>query len=265
VNFSAQQVTKEKQGIELKGIIIWSIFREGDGPFKAYKNLGNDLSSNEPRLANKTLSEMSNSIVRHRIANSSIEDILTKRDEIRKEIKDQMNKIVNGWGVWLESVEITDVRVLSKTLFNNLQVEFREANRQAAEIIKINTQKKLDVLSMEQKQQIQKLKIEKQTQNSIFELDQSLKVKQEKMKIVEMETKLKMEQADQNNKLNQHNNNCSLQYNLQIDENEKRKQLKKIQNNMEIEMKKRELEMLAKETDFLKQQEQLKINELVHQ
>lgn len=63
---------------------------------------------------------MSNSIVRHRIANSSIETILTKRDEIRQEIKDQMNKIVNGWGVWLESVEITDVRVLSKTLFNNL-------------------------------------------------------------------------------------------------------------------------------------------------
>ena len=63
---------------------------------------------------------MSNSIVRHRIANSTIEDILVKRDEIRSEIKSEMNVIVNGWGVWLESVEITDVKILSKTLFKNL-------------------------------------------------------------------------------------------------------------------------------------------------
>ena len=63
---------------------------------------------------------MSNSIIRHRIANSSIEDILTKREEIRNEMKNEMNKVVNGWGVWLESVEITDVKILSNNLFKNL-------------------------------------------------------------------------------------------------------------------------------------------------
>lgn len=34
--------------------------------------------------------------------------------------------MLNGWGVWVESVEITDVMISSKTLFENMQVEFRE-------------------------------------------------------------------------------------------------------------------------------------------
>lgn len=69
---------------------------------------------------------MANSIIRHKIANSSIEDILTKREELRQEMKQELNKILNGWGVWLESVEITDVKISSRKLFENMQVEFRE-------------------------------------------------------------------------------------------------------------------------------------------
>ena len=37
VSFKAQQVTKEMQGIEVTGFVIWVINREEDGPFKAYK------------------------------------------------------------------------------------------------------------------------------------------------------------------------------------------------------------------------------------
>ena len=63
---------------------------------------------------------MSSSIVRDRIANSTIEEVLRDRVKVRDEIRKRMNEIVNGWGVWLESVEITDVRILSSTLFSNL-------------------------------------------------------------------------------------------------------------------------------------------------
>jgi len=55
------------------------------------------------------------------------------RDAIRKE----MGKLVQGWGVWLETVEITDVKILSGSLFRNLQTEFRETNHKEAEIIKM--------------------------------------------------------------------------------------------------------------------------------
>ena len=34
---------------------------------------------------------MTNSIVRHRIANSTIQEIMTKREELRKEMKKELN------------------------------------------------------------------------------------------------------------------------------------------------------------------------------
>lgn len=45
--------------------------------------------------------------------------------------------MLNGWGVWVESVEITEVRISSKTLFENMQVEFRENQRHKAEMFKM--------------------------------------------------------------------------------------------------------------------------------
>lgn len=50
-----------------------------------------------------------------------------------------MNHLLNKWGVWLESVEITDVRILSAKLFKNMQVEFREEMRRKAEEIELKT------------------------------------------------------------------------------------------------------------------------------
>lgn len=35
-------------------------------------------------------------------------------------MKNELNKILNGWGVWLESVEITDVKISSRKLFENM-------------------------------------------------------------------------------------------------------------------------------------------------
>lgn len=53
--FSASQITEEKQGIEVEGVLIWSVFRENDGPLRAYKFLGDDLKADVPKNANETL------------------------------------------------------------------------------------------------------------------------------------------------------------------------------------------------------------------
>lgn len=36
VDFTTEQVTNEMQGVQVSGMIVWSINRQGDGPFKAY-------------------------------------------------------------------------------------------------------------------------------------------------------------------------------------------------------------------------------------
>ena len=37
VEFSANNVTKEMQGVEICGFAFWSVYREEDGPFRCYK------------------------------------------------------------------------------------------------------------------------------------------------------------------------------------------------------------------------------------
>jgi hypothetical protein len=52
VQFSTQQVTKEMSGLEVSAMICWTINRDNDGPMKAYKNLGSDLTAEVPKTAN---------------------------------------------------------------------------------------------------------------------------------------------------------------------------------------------------------------------
>jgi len=83
------------------------------------------------------LIRIASAIVRNQIANATIDQVLTDRAFMRDAIRKEMGNLVKGWGVWLETVEITDVKILSGSLFRNLQTEFRETNRKEAEVIKM--------------------------------------------------------------------------------------------------------------------------------
>lgn len=101
-------------------MIVWTILRTPDGPSNAYKFLGEDLSSGNPQTANANLQNQASAIVRAAIANSCIQAMLKDRDKLRKQVRDDMQLVVKGWGVWLETVEITDVQVMSGSLFKDL-------------------------------------------------------------------------------------------------------------------------------------------------
>jgi hypothetical protein len=79
---------------------------------------------------------MAVSIIRDRIANLTINDILKNRSKLRNGVKDEMQKLITGWGIWLETCEVVDVKISSNSLFKNLQTEFRENTRQYAEKIR---------------------------------------------------------------------------------------------------------------------------------
>ena len=143
-SFSTENVTIEMQGVKVSGILVWSINRIGDGPFNAYKNLGPDLSTENPEHANDTLVSMSSAIVRNCIANSTIEQMLRERSKVCQAIKKEMFDVVKGWGVWLETVEITDVVISSGSLFKDLQADFREKMKKEAELYKMVIQSEID-------------------------------------------------------------------------------------------------------------------------
>jgi uncharacterized membrane protein YqiK len=121
VVFTTNQITEEMQGLEVSAMIVWTINRDGDGPMKAFKNLGEDLTSNTPKIANELIISMASAIVRNCIANSTINKIIKNRDELKDLIINSLKTVTTGWGVWLETVEITDVKISSGSLFKDLQ------------------------------------------------------------------------------------------------------------------------------------------------
>jgi flotillin len=57
---------------------------------------------------------------------------------MRNDIKEKLSPITTGWGVWLDSIEITDVKILSDSLSRNLQCMSREDQNYTAKILKLN-------------------------------------------------------------------------------------------------------------------------------
>ena len=108
------------QGIEVQGMLVWSVNRNDDSPMNCYKFFGDDLKSNVPHVANGKIESMAIAIIRDRIANLTINDILKNRNKLRGGVKEEMQKILSGWGIWLETCEIQDVKISSKELFRNL-------------------------------------------------------------------------------------------------------------------------------------------------
>lgn len=188
VNFEAEQVTSEMQGVRVSGMLVWTVNRVGHGPFNAYKNLG-DISSGDPRTANESLIAEAAAVVRGCIANSTIEESIRNRKLLRDAIHKEMFEVVKGWGVWLETIEITGVEICSSSLFKDLQTNYRESMRQQAtlhamqiksEIDQVKSQNALEVAEKEReakdKEQIytQKINMEKNEIKEKFLNDRAL-------------------------------------------------------------------------------------------
>ena len=97
---------------------------------------------------------MSCSIVRNAIANSTIEEMLRDRESLRKKIRKEMFEVVKGWGVWLETVEITDVTISSPSLFKDLQAKFRENMKMTASVYTMKIDSEVRVIKNVKDQEI---------------------------------------------------------------------------------------------------------------
>lgn len=120
---------------------------------------------------------MASAIVRSRIANSSLDEVLVKRQELREAIRDEMSIITKGWGVWLETVEITDVKILSSSLFNDLQCNYREKQNKEATLLRINVDTKIEIEKDAHKLQQNKRAKDKEVRDLVVSLQKTLVAK----------------------------------------------------------------------------------------
>jgi regulator of protease activity HflC (stomatin/prohibitin superfamily) len=197
VSFEAEQVTKEVQGVRVKGFATWTVYREDDGPFRAYRTF-DGLSDAGRKMANNQLGSLVESILRNMVSNLTINEVLTQRDSLRKNAREQLTEITKGWGIWIETVEITDVRISSSSLFSNLQAEFRQKTRLEAEQIQMKTDKELsdarrtnDVATQEGREKAETTKYQIQQQ-------QMLNREQRKFQTTQEQHKIKLQTMEQN-------------------------------------------------------------------
>jgi len=59
--------------------------------------------------------------------------------------------VIKGWGVWLETVEITDVQIKSGSLFKDLQAPYRMKVQEKAELYRMKSQADIDVIQQQKK------------------------------------------------------------------------------------------------------------------
>ena len=78
LNFAADQITSENQGVEVAGFAVWKI----DDPQRVSSNF--DFSDSTSALVSigESLRNVVESAIRHQVANMTIDDVLRKRGSI---------------------------------------------------------------------------------------------------------------------------------------------------------------------------------------
>lgn len=135
--FSADQVTVEKVGVEVRGLAVYRIA----DPLLAYRMMDFDRAS-----LTDILREMFVGATRRIVASLTLDACITHRkDQIASALMREIAPILAGegtgvvpdeagvgdsnaagWGVVLDTIEIQDVRVLSHEVFARLQSPYRE-------------------------------------------------------------------------------------------------------------------------------------------
>jgi len=139
--FQTDNANQDFQGIGVEGYASWRI--DPDHPEVAIATL--DFFDEDKPMSdtNLKLTTICVEAVRHVIANMSIEDALKKKDEIGDDLKRQLKKFEDRWGILFDQVGIKKVSIMSEKLFEDLQSEYRDQLRLNVATARIKTDREI--------------------------------------------------------------------------------------------------------------------------
>ena len=150
ISFSADQITKENQGIQVDGFAIWKVTQ----PEKTYLYFDFDLPSQAIAKIDQYLKEVVISAIRHQVASMKIEEVLRKRGSIILQLKQELSYITERWGLEIETIEIKNVFIMSEQLFSNMQATYRDAIRMESELSALKVEQEIAENRLEQQEKI---------------------------------------------------------------------------------------------------------------
>lgn len=164
IEFSADQITAENQGIEVAGFAVWRI----EEPLKTCASF--DFS--DPALAvlevGKVLRGVVESATRHQVAKMKLDDVIRERGSIIGALKSEVAPLSSEWGIVLDTVEIRTVKIFSKQLFENLQAKFRDRARLEAAVSTLETDRAIN--EQRCREEMLRTKAEMETRAALEEL-----------------------------------------------------------------------------------------------
>ncbi|CAJ1333438.1 unnamed protein product [Effrenium voratum] len=182
ISFQATQVDKEMQGLSVSGYLSWSVNRSGEGPWNAYKYMAmRDLDGDgtvDSNAGSQHIAELAKAVVRSQVANSTLSEVLTQRDDFRTAVKSKVMEQVEGWGVWVEAIEIAEVRICSARLFEDLQASHRQQVRLQAEEARMDTERRLQERKLQDELQVCKAQAEADAEKRLSTARQRLRAEQ---------------------------------------------------------------------------------------
>ncbi len=212
LRFAADQITIEKVGVEVTGLAVYRIV----DPEMTYRMLNFSFTERAQEKLEAILSEMFMGSVRRIVANMTVEQVLTQRKEgLAGEILSEIQPIVSGrgraddrtnrgWGVVLDTVEIQDVRVLSESVFANMQAVFRnqlllrarDAELTAAkELAEKETRNAKEIIEAKISAEAATRELKAKAESSAAEIEVAEQMKRDKLRAAAEKTRIAEKQA----------------------------------------------------------------------
>jgi flotillin len=195
LRFEAEQVTREKVGVAITGVAVYRIA----DPLVAFRMLNFSYPERAQEKLESLLVEMFVGAARRLVANLSVEECLSRRKEgIGVELMREIEPVVSGrgrvdddtdrgWGIVMDSIEIQDVRVLSETVFANMQARYRQEQELSAREAALTTERavklgeaeaerRIELSRMAAKTEVDKRRKEAEEEARLGEIAQSARV-----------------------------------------------------------------------------------------
>jgi len=230
VNFCADQITVEKQGVRVQGFLAYKIvdFQRAYEAldFKSHhvkvlpaceenaKNTGYADKSSLKVIAldpgdplaktDVILRQLAESVVRHEVSNKTLQQMVMEREKVRESMRQQLMETVDDWGISIDTIEFTEVWIRSKEVFENLQADYRNQLKLQSEISTHETNKAIAEKRLESERTVAQLEAEaervrrvaqsmERLQASKVEIDNQ---RQAKEKVLEAESAVKDQERE---------------------------------------------------------------------